>query len=89
MKALLKISIFLNLALASGSIFLLTQRPKEIAISQSATPEAPMAQPADSVIPAQTEPVPKPFEWGQLESPNSYRTYIANLRAAGCPGPTI
>lgn len=29
------------------------------------------------------------FQWSQLESTNSYRVYVANLRAAGCPEATI
>src|SRR5271168_3154133 len=87
MKMMLRISIGLNLALASAMIVLSTHRPKTVAILDSATLEAPMAQEASSVNPAQPET--EPFHWRQLESPNNYRTYIANLRAAGCPEPTI
>lgn len=31
----------------------------------------------------------KPFRWQQIESSSNYRIYISNLRAAGCPEPTI
>jgi hypothetical protein len=29
------------------------------------------------------------FRWSQLESTNDYRIYVANLRAIGCPEPTV
>jgi len=32
---------------------------------------------------------PKPFRWNQLVSPNDYRVFVANLRATGCPEPTV
>jgi hypothetical protein len=31
----------------------------------------------------------KPFRWSQLMSAKDYRVYVANLRAIGCPEPTI
>ncbi len=36
----------------------------------------------------QADQQPAPFRWSQLEAPD-YPTYIANLRAAGCPEQTI
>ena len=33
-------------------------------------------------------PAPQPFHWRQIES-TDYRTYLQNLRAIGCPEPTI
>ncbi|HWY30315.1 MAG TPA: hypothetical protein VNX46_06160 [Candidatus Acidoferrum sp.] len=89
MKMMLRISIGLNLALVSGLTLLATHRSKEVAIPESAMPDVPMAQAVSSVNPAQPKTEPEPFHWRQLESPNSYRTYVANLRAAGCPEPTI
>jgi hypothetical protein len=89
MKMMLKISIGLNLALAGSLIFLSTNRPKQVAIPESAAPEAPLAQAAIPVDSSPAETEPEPFHWRQLESQNSYRTYVANLRAAGCPEPTI
>ena len=89
MKTTLSISICLNLALASGMIFLLKDRHAEATIPELATPETPMAQADSSVAPAQPEREPEPFHWRQLESPNNYRTYLANLRKVGCPEPTI
>jgi len=80
MKIASRISIWLNLALLGGLIFLLTNhRRPAIAPAQAAVP-----------IPAAASDVkPAPFRWDQLVSAGDYRIYIANLRAIGCPEPTI
>ncbi len=47
-----------------------------------------------AVAPPESDPPPAvesagPFRWSQLEATNDYRSYVANLRAVGCPEPTI
>lgn len=37
----------------------------------------------------QSETPSQPFRWEQLQSSNNYRLFVANLRAIGCPEPTI
>ncbi len=87
MKAMLRNSIWLNLALVGGVIFLLMDRPKTTANPEPASVEIPKTSTANFASPAL--PVPEPFQWRQLESPTRYRTYIANLRGIGCPEPTV
>ena len=91
MKGTLKVSILLNLVLLGGLVFsLMNQRPKEPA-------PATVVSEVKSLAPATTTPdAPQPsgaeletFRWNQLVSAGDYRTYIANLRAIGCPEPTI
>jgi hypothetical protein len=92
MKLSLKISIWLNLGLLGGLIFVvLIQRKEETAVTSRAIAEAkPSAQPAIAkTTTAATRDLPKPFRWSQLESTNDYRIYVANLHAIGCPEPTI
>jgi hypothetical protein len=91
MKATLRISILLNLTLLGGLIFLLANQRR-----QAASP-APVLSEANT--PAKTAPAPAsgvqsnmdlaPFRWSQLASAKDYQAYIANLRAIGCPEPTI
>jgi hypothetical protein len=88
MKAGLKISLFLNLGLAGGLILvLLLQGQKDRGIaSQSA-----VSGPSVSAVVASAPPAidSEPFQWKQLESMDNYREYVAKLRAAGCPEPTV
>jgi hypothetical protein len=95
MKAMLKASILLNLALLGGMIFVLAnQREKETALTHGLTvanaPEPAEAVPVP-VAPAsvQSDVEAAPFRWSRLVSAKDYRTYIANLRAIGCPESTI
>jgi hypothetical protein len=91
MKATLRFSILLNLALLGGLAVVLTnQRQKESApvpVLSETKPPAPV--PATSVAPAPSDTEPAPFRWGQLMSAKDYRVYIANLRAIGCPEATL
>lgn len=43
--------------------------------------------PASESVPVVME-INEPFHWGQIESAD-YRVYLANLRAIGCPEPTV
>ena len=92
MKSTLKISISLNLVLIGGLLYFLAnqQRIESAGAARSLIETAPTAQAADipTVAPLVRE-IPKPFRWSQLVCSNDYRIYIANLRAIGCPEPTI
>jgi hypothetical protein len=84
MKLAFRISFLLNLALFGGLIFAMASRQKEAAASPPPAP--PAASPASVATPME---LPKPFRWSQLLSTNDYRIFVANLRAIGCPEPTI
>ncbi len=92
MKTMLRISMCLNVGLLAGLIFvLMNQQKAKPARSPSIRAETqPPAQtletPASVTIAKETS---KPFRWSQLESTNDYRIYVTNLRAIGCPEPTI
>ncbi len=90
MKTMSKISIGLNLALLGGVIFFLASQRKEAAVPAPAASEAPAAPVTASPIPpAPPAMEPAPFRWSQLDSAEDYRVYVMNLRAIGCPEPTI
>ena len=78
MKAprLLACSILLNLIFLGTGLWSLTRQP--------ATAPAPAVLPPTALTPAPAAP----FRWSQLEA-GDYPTYIANLRAIGCPEETI
>ena len=90
MKRLLVISALSNLICLGGLILVLTSQRKE---ASAIPPAAPISQ-TQSVVASVASPppdrsLPKPFQWTQLQSTNDYRVYVANLRAAGCPEPTV
>jgi hypothetical protein len=91
MKAALRISIWLNLGLLGGLIFVLANQRKEGAASASGSSETkPLVQAATTPAPpAPSRMEPEPFRWGQLVSTKDYRIYVANLRTIGCPEPTV
>lgn len=82
-----KISILLNAVLAGGIIFIWSEHPQPHPVAPSVQPVAPTSIPASpvaSVPPAQ----PASFHWKQLDAPD-YHLYVKNLRAVGCPEPTV
>jgi hypothetical protein len=80
-KTPLTLSILLNGLLVVALGISLAQRGKPIASpATAAVSEPPPAPPVETA---------KPFRWSQLEATNDYRSYVANLRAVGCPEPTI
>lgn len=88
MKTSLQISLVLNLALMGALIFIGVDRLKMAVQTTS-----PAAQPAvaDGAAPAKPEAPqsePAPFQWDQLYSKH-YSDYVKNLRAIGCPEPTV
>lgn len=90
MKTILKTSILLNLVLLTGLIVVVEQKRTDHHDSSSFTDdklEAQSTQVLHSI--KSTQVTSAPFHWIQLESTNGYQIYINNLRAAGCPGPTV
>jgi len=90
LKALLAVSLVVNLALAATIAWMAKRHPTRSAETQAAetpTAVAPKTKPAmlDVASPAAPE---KSFDWRMVES-EDYRKYIANLRAIGCPEETI
>ncbi len=92
MKTPLTILVCTNLLLLGSTGFLLLERrempaapiPMPMAVTAPAPPETTPSLPVQP--PAKTA---APFRWQQLESRTDYRKYIANLRAIGCPEPTV
>jgi hypothetical protein len=90
MKVVAEISILTNVVLAGVVFALLADRRTNIPPTTIPSTSQ-IAAPAESVASASADvvaPKPDPFRWGQLES-TDYPTYVANLRAIGCPEPTI
>ena len=96
----MKISPTLSLALNALLLGLLLRNPMTgprpgtpAPASSPGTNHVTSVQPQPAPPPA-SEPLPQvvqvnePFHWAQVESPD-YRVYLANLRAIGCPEPTV
>lgn len=85
----LQISLLLNAALLVCIIFLFFKRPPltppaALAPVAATVAPAPPASPPPSAPPAP----PAPPRWSQLYSPD-YHNYVKNLRAVGCPEPSV
>lgn len=92
MKTALKISIGLNLALAGGLFYFFAHSHKDESIVATHAISETVATPQTTAVQAPASAarkMPVPFRWSQLVSTNDYRIYVANLRAIGCPEPTI
>ncbi|HTR43784.1 MAG TPA: hypothetical protein VMH87_19400 [Pseudomonadales bacterium] len=88
MKTTIKISVLLNAALLGTAVFL-WEHPRTILVSAPSTPAvATTVEPQTAPAPV-VQTVAAPFHWDQLMSTNGYRTFVANLRAAGCPESTV
>jgi hypothetical protein len=96
MKMAAKISLLLNLILIGALMFVWKRSQMTTAVSEP--PSAPRfetrvqaaavvaAPPAPHVV----ERVASPFRWSQLlPTSEDYRGFVANLRASGCPEPTV
>lgn len=92
MKAVLRISILLNLGLISFLILVLSsgrQMNPNVAPPVTSGAALDMVEVARDPLPVAVPGVEsKPFHWSQVES-SDYRTYIADLRGIGCPEQTI
>jgi hypothetical protein len=88
MKLALKTSVVANVILAA-MVFRLVRPGPGGAVENSVTSRTNIDSTAAPAVSAQIQPQPvRQFQWKQLES-SDYRTYIANLRAIGCPRQTI
>jgi hypothetical protein len=91
MKTAFKISILLNIGSLGGLIFLLSERQPAVAPTMPTVQAAPPAAVAASLAPvaeAALREEPEPFHWSQLDA-RDYHVYVKNLRAIGCPEPTV
>ncbi len=91
MKPALKISLAANLILAATVLWLARHTQTGAAGNSVVThPNIDLAAaPVTAPLSAEPQPAPeKKLQWKQLES-SDYRTYIANLKAVGCPKQTI
>lgn len=86
MKMISKISVLLNAMLLSGML-LLWLHPRVVTAPVSATTV--MAAKPEPQTTSIVETVAAPFRWNQLLSSNDYRSFVANLRRAGCPESTV
>jgi hypothetical protein len=88
MKTSLQISLVLNLALMGALIFIGVDRLK-MAVQTTSPADPPMvAAGAVPTKPGVPQSEPAPFRWDQLYSKH-YSDYVKNLRAIGCPEPTV
>src|SRR5580658_3402700 len=79
MNTILKISFLLNVVLLGGLLWLWSHP------QNSGVVAAPPAVAKAEVPAVETEP----FRWSRLLSSNDFRSFVANLRAAGCPEATV
>jgi hypothetical protein len=89
MKSALRISLFSNLALLGAVVFLFARRHSEEALAASSEVKPPEPAVAAPALPEAPKVEMEPFRWSQLMAKNDYRTFVANLRAIGCPEPTL
>lgn len=59
--------------------------PAPPAVAKVESPSRPAIRPTPEIV----GPKAAPFRWSQLVSTNDYRVFVANLRASGCPEPTV
>jgi hypothetical protein len=100
MKTPLKISLVLNAGLLAGLIFVIHgmnpgKPPAAATLSSGLKVETPVATaaglaPATPIQPRVEQPCAEPasFRWSQLQA-NDYHVYVKNLRAIGCPEPSV
>lgn len=88
MKTSLQISLVLNLALVGALIFIGVERLKMTVQTTSPAARPPVADGAAPTKPGAPQSEPAPFRWDQLYAKH-YSDYVKNLRAIGCPEPTV
>ena len=93
MKTKMKISLILNIVLTGSILFCWGEQRnlRSLVSALTAAKFGPASRPATDASSRLNDNVSAsgPFHWSQLESPTGYRTYVANLRAAGCPEATV
>jgi hypothetical protein len=82
MKTLLRISILLNVTSLGFLTVILVNHCQE-------TPAKAATASESAIVSRQSPQVAPLFHWTQLECTNDYATYVANLRAIGCPESTL
>jgi hypothetical protein len=85
---LFALSLASNLALALIVGMMIWRWPDAAHVPVGHDEGAPISPPPTAVVAPAPPPAAQPFRWSQLESAD-YQTYIANLRAIGCPEQTI
>jgi hypothetical protein len=98
MRMILRISLLLNFVALIGLAVLLATRNSTSLMRAPASPTAafratnitvPISKArVENVAEPRPAPVAAPFQWSQLYS-SDYRIYVKNLRATGCPEPTV
>jgi hypothetical protein len=88
MRTMIKISVLLNAVLLGTAIFL-REHPRTVPVSAPAIPAVAATVEPDTAPAPVVQTVVAPFHWNQLMSTNDYRSFVANLRAAGCPESTV
>jgi hypothetical protein len=88
MKTSLQISLVLNLALVGALIFIGVERLKMAVPTTSPAAQPTIAAGAAPTKPEASQSEAAPFRWDQLYSKH-YDDYVKNLRAIGCPEPTV
>lgn len=91
MKTVLKISLILNVGLLASLLFSGANRPgaqipASISLATKAKTPAPCATSAATTVTSSAKS--SRFQWSQLDS-SDYHIYVKNLRAIGCPEPTV
>ena len=87
-SVLLKISILLNLGLLGGLICLLVTGQKPVPAAPPQVAIATLVKTAAATGATSPPAKPEPFRWSQLYA-NDYHLFVKNLRATGCPEPTL
>jgi len=91
MKTAFRISLLLNLGLVCvlGWLWFRGHQPVPAHPALTSGPVAVLPPPVSATVERLAlSPPPAPFSWSRLLSPD-YRTYVRNLRAFGCPEPTL
>ena len=91
MKVIFRISGWLGLILAGGLVSWAINHPgtmREGSPVASPGMVAPVANPPAMVPPTPAPAAPAPFHWSQLDA-SDYHVYVQNLRAIGCPEPSV
>ena len=90
MKTALRLSIGLNLSLVAALVcaFVAGHQPK-VSITVASEIKPLTSKPGPSAAQTMSHAGTGPLRWNQLVSTGDYRTFIANLRATGCPEATI
>ena len=91
MKTSLKVSLLLNLVLVGGLILNWASVHREMAavsVSNEVKAGTPVPAAIVSTPPKLAPAEPEPFRWSQLDA-KDYHVYVKNLRAIGCPEPTV